>query len=79
MENDKPVSVILNAAADDLEVNGWQQGPKGVTPEGPHCALGAIASVVGRTADEVIAALRAAALIAQARETHPSDEAVSAS
>lgn len=39
-------SEILDLAADDLQRNGWTQGSSGMNVEGPHCAMGAIGTVI---------------------------------
>lgn len=46
MRTDLPISVVLELAASDIEVNGKQFGNKGMRKIGPHCVLGAIGKVV---------------------------------
>lgn len=43
-------SEVLDLAADDIQANGWAQGPQGMAVDGPHCILGAIGSVMEVTA-----------------------------
>lgn len=43
-------SEVLDLAADDIQANGWAQGPQGMAVDGPHCILGAIGSVLEVTA-----------------------------
>lgn len=42
------VSEILNAAADDIEVNGWGIGVEAMYENSNHCALGAIGAAYER-------------------------------
>lgn len=39
-------SEVLDLAADDIQRNGWAQGPAGMRVDGPHCILGAIGAVL---------------------------------